>query len=176
MKTTEFLRKNKTSSRQSRQWYCTVDQWITEFDSLTTNKHGSITAESQNNAVALEQFVVPVDEDFPRCPISGEPFVRSEDEDGEELYRDAVKVLVTPRTPHIFEKSHPLGHMMDDIDSMRYMIVHKTLVMDSWLREGKSTTLEEVFKHPSCCGLNRDLLKKAATDEQDDDEIFVMVR
>lgn len=172
------MKKNKSGSRQCRQWFCTGDQWITDFDSLTLKKNEEVTNKNSNLEVdgsGVEQFVVPVDEDFPRCPISREPFERMKDDDGEDLYRNAVKVLVTPRTPHVFEKGHPLGHMMDEIDTIRYLIVHKKLVMDNWLREGKSCTLDEVLKHPQCRGFDREILKQAAADEQEDDEIFVML-
>jgi hypothetical protein len=160
--------------RKCREWYCDGDDWVTDFNALTSKKDGIKSSNPEVDTSSGDQFVVPVDEDFPRCPISREPFERFKDEDdGEDLYRDAVKVLVTPRTPLVFEKAHPLGHMMDDFENIRYLIVHKKLVMDKWLLEGKSATLDEVLKHPQCRGFERTLLKRAAGDEQDDDEIFV---
>jgi hypothetical protein len=176
LKSSDILKKTKAVSRQSRQPYCTIEQWVTDFFALVPDKNLATPSTSQltKQPESNDEFVVPVDEDFRRCPISGEPFKVFKDADGDELFLNAVQVFVTPKVANVFEKAKPIGHLLEAADDIRYLIIQKTLVLEQWLREDKCTTLEDVLAHPQCRGFNAELLKKAAGDEQTD-EIYMML-
>ena len=72
-----------------------------------------------------EEFVVPADENFTRCPVSKEAFETVwDDEEGAFMYRNAVKVLVTDAADkELFKMALPTEQT-----GMGYLIVHKPLV------------------------------------------------
>ena len=73
------------------------------------------------------EMIVPADEHFTRCPVSHETFVPEWDpEEGDYMYRNAVKVLVTQQAdPRLYEDSCDTGH-----PAIKYAIVHQKLVME----------------------------------------------
>jgi hypothetical protein len=189
-------RQRKEGTRTYRQWYCKESQWITDFGSLkrsdadkvpsssasasstmnTTNKShdGKQLAESQD-----EEMVLPADEHFTRCPVSNEAFLPEWDtEEGDYMYRNAVKVLIT-------EKADPLLYKMaqpTDYPLIRYIIVHQKLVMDGWLAAGKSGSLSETIpkiqqRYGVESAVSRVLVSaytQAAGEEEDSNDIFVL--
>jgi hypothetical protein len=84
-------------------------------------------------------MIVPADEHFTRCPVSNEAFIPEwDEEEGDYMYRSAVKVLVTATSdPSLFELCQSTPHPL-----LRYAIVHQLLVMDGWLASGKAITLQ----------------------------------
>lgn len=61
---------------------------------------------------------------------------------------------------------------------MRYLIVHKVLVLDSWLQSGKATTLSEALQRyatvPAALEVTKRLLA-AAGEEENEDDVFVVL-
>ena len=72
-------KQEQANERVCRQWYCTVLQWITDFSALAGsnsngNSHGQGSAPSGpgSSNMTTEEFVVPADEHFTRCPVCKE--------------------------------------------------------------------------------------------------------
>ncbi len=122
-------------------------------------------------------MVVAADEHFTRCPVSQEPFLPVWDyEEGDYMYRNAVKVLVTAKADSsLFHASAPTNHSL-----FRYAIVHQYLVMDRWLREGKAVSLRNAIALLASSPRNDDIIAslRTAADEEDDDgldDVFVLL-
>ncbi len=137
-----------------------------------------------------EVYVVPADEYFVRCPISREVFEQKWDsEEGEHMFRHAVKVLVTEAADaSVFSLGRPTSQ-----SGIRYLIVHKTLVMNGWLEQGRADTLRNAKLR--YLGQQQLLLQQtqaqqsqtaqaagdkcvsltAAAEDEDEDDIFVML-
>jgi hypothetical protein len=138
---------------------------------------------SSINTNTNEVFIVPADENFTRCPISKEAFESFwDDEEGELMYRNAVKVLVTESADPALYK---LGKETNQLN-VRYIIVHKLLVLDSWLMNGRADTLSRVKLRYSVCNstaseiVNASIsilnsLVAAAGDDEDEDDIFAII-
>lgn len=135
-----------------------------------------------------EEFIVPADEHFTRCPISREVFEAFfDEEEGEFMYRNAAKLLVTESADAGLFK---LGRATENKNShegdiVRYLIVHKLLVLDNWLQSGKATSLSEALQRYQAAGTKvpaaieaANRLKAAvaaAGDEEDEDDVFVVL-
>lgn len=138
-----------SQKRSFRKWYCKATDWISDFNALD-NKEGDDNKLDSNsiniNQSEVEEFIVPADELFTRCPISKEVFDTVWDEDeGEFMYRNAIKILVTDNTSSnksIFKLSKPIGQLGIHIG---YLIVHKLLVLDDWLKTGKAVSLKNAL-------------------------------
>lgn len=176
-----------------RQWYCKESQWLTDFGSLTVSGdtaggdrnemrggstwRGGEGATDEASSSDLE-MVVPADEHFTRCPVSHETFVPEWDpEEGDYMYRNAVKVLVTEDADYdLYEECHATSH-----PTIRYAIVNQKLVMDGWLSAGKAATLSDVLKkigekYSGGASNVGSAIKRAlstAADDEDPDDIFV---
>lgn len=188
-----LMKKKDQRERVCREWNCTLDQWITNFGELktlapsTTKQNGSggsnVPAGSSGDD---EEYIVPADEHFVRCPISHEVFRQDWDyEAGENIFHNAVKVLVTEAgDPNIVKVAQPIyaDSMSEEtvVQGIKYLIVHKPLVMDRWLSEGKAKTLLEVLRHlkeqqHSTYAIDLvDRLLQAAGDE-DEEDVFVIL-
>ena len=166
------------SERVCRQWYCTVLQWMTDFSALVGGKNkgqalGVVPPGS--SSTVTEEFVVPADEYFTRCPVSKEVFETVWDEDeGAFMYRNAVKVLVTEAADAaLYRLALPTDH-----PGVQYMIVHKILVLDGWLQSGRAETLAGATLRYEAMGRGSETasaLAAAAGDDEDDDDVFVML-
>lgn len=188
MKNTENQKKESDRSfrRLFRPWFCTARQWITDFGALGS---GGTAAETQEQEIAEEEEeerIVPANEFFTRCPISNEAFITFWDsEEGDYMYRNAVKVLCTEKVNKtLFKLGQPTGHPM-----FHYAIVHQLLVMDGWIATGKAVTLaslvEKLRAENEKRGAPRDdgvveALQAAITDDGvdvdiDDEDTFVLV-
>jgi hypothetical protein len=177
----EIHRKQELANeRVCRQWYCTSAQWITDFSTLNQGNTTKILVTTPSNGghgdgATTEEFVVPADEYFTRCPVSTEVFETVWDEDeGAFMYRNAVKVLVTEKADvKLFKQSKPT-----DVSDVQYMIVHKLLVMDGWLESGRADTLRGATLRYEAMGKGKETaeaLTAAAGDDEDGDDVFVML-
>jgi hypothetical protein len=185
----------RESKMTFRQWYCRESQWLTDFGSLRVSGDtgaddksaaqggwkagaGAIEGGVEDSSATDLEMVVPADEHFTRCPVSHEAFVPEWDpEEGDYMYRNAVKVLVTEDADYdLFEECQETSH-----PAIRYAIVHQKLVMEGWLSAGKAATLSDTLKRVGekysggASGVGsaiREALSTAADDE-DPEDIFV---
>lgn len=209
-----LLKKKSISSREYRDWYCTSSQWITDFNALHTNDMNtivtttntsssssissskdmnidSINNKSLTNIIEDVEYIVPADEFFTRCPVSREIFECVWDtEEGEMMYRNAVKVLIIDNVDHnLFKLAQSVSYLDNnssissnidnkDYNMIRYMIVHKILVMNQWLDTGKAVSLKDALLHYDSIGSNiRKLMENIVNIENDDeDEVFVVIQ
>jgi hypothetical protein len=135
-----------------------------------------------------EEFIVPADEHFTRCPISREVFEAFfDEEEGEFMYRNAAKLLVTDSADAaLFKLGRATGNKIpSEGDIVRYLIVHKLLVLDNWLLSGKATSLSEALQRYQAAGTKVPAAIEAANrlkaavaaggDEEDEDDVFVVL-
>jgi hypothetical protein len=147
-----------------REWYCLQSQWVSDFGAHapeggqeaagesvqmagggaegSSGGGGTLGSSSIPGALA-EEMIVPADEHFTRCPVSNEAFIPEwDDEEGDYMYKNAVKVLVTATSDEsLFDRCQPTAH-----EGLRYAIVHQLLVMDGWLASGKAITVQEAIR------------------------------
>lgn len=104
------------------------------------------------------------------------------------MYRNAAKLLVTESADAVLFK---LGRATDskntrEGDVVRYLIVHKLLVLDNWLQSGKATSLSEALQRYQAAGTKvpaaieaANRLKAAVTaagdEEEDEEDVFVVL-
>jgi hypothetical protein len=119
-------------------------------------------------------MVVPADESFPRCPVSHEVFVTFWDnEEGDYMYRNAVRVLLTEvADPALFKLAQPTS-----IAGVKYILVHKGLVLDRWLEAGRAVTVQSAMTQRRLHGSTSSLPDYAAADglEEDEADVFVLM-
>lgn len=178
------LRGEVSSERKCRQWYQTMQQWFgkdsnSELDKeanndqeKSANKNTSLKKADQS---AAEEYVVPADEFFIRCPISKEVFEKFwDDNEGEFMYRNAVKVLVTEAADsNIYSLGKPTVS-----SNIKYLIARKPLIVDSWLESGSASTLNEAIERYKSMGKDNvfiEELKQVAGEDEDGDDIFVLL-
>ncbi len=147
----------------SRQWYYQTHTWCEDFDDVVSTidqsieageagsshlaKEGSSNGVSAQNQTKLDddgwQYTVPADEHFIRCPVSKNKFVQKwDDDEGEMLYMNAVKVFVTEAADSaIFNIGQPTEH-----EGTHYLIVDKTLVLDPWRENGKAASVQDAIE------------------------------
>lgn len=171
-------KQDQANERVCRQWYCTVLQWMTDFSALgggNSKNQGHGSALSSSSSMVTEEFVVPADEHFTRCPVSKEVFETVWDEDeGAFMYRNAVKILVTEVADSVLYRLA----LPTEQDGVQYMIVHKLLVLDGWLQSGRAETLTGATLRYEAMGRGSDTataLAAAAGDDEDADDVFVML-
>jgi hypothetical protein len=193
----DFYRKKESlGEKVFRTWYSTANQWCSDKtgrgagggmkdgDASGGREGGrsgvddrSAGSRASTAAGSDEVFIVPADEYFVRCPVSKEVFESVWDEDeGEYMYRNAVKVLVTEKAdPAIYALGQPTTGAGDDV---HYLIVHKLLVLDVWLSQGRADSLKNTklrYAQMLDQGANKcELLTQAAEDE-DEEDVFVML-
>jgi hypothetical protein len=63
-------RAKKEAEQTYRTWYCTIEQWVTDFGRLRSEEE-QVEADRQQEAEQPEELMVKADEHFPKCPISG---------------------------------------------------------------------------------------------------------
>jgi len=93
--------------------------------------------------------------------------------EGETLYKDAVKVFVTIKADsNIFKLGKPTRR-----DSVNYVIVHKALVLDSWIENGRTATYRETVERYKTMGKSKEEINAliAAGEDEDADKVFVML-
>jgi hypothetical protein len=161
--------------------FCQLGAWVTDFNKLKvqTAEGGEEGAAGAGAALdglqADEERVLLADEYFTRCPVSKEVFEDIWDyEDGDIYYRNAVKILLAEvADPQLFKNSRPTSR-----PSVRYCIVHKSLVLDGWLEAGRATVLRNAVERYQAVGQNElaaDLLAAAGADEAAQDDVFVLL-
>ena len=137
--------------------------------------------QQQQQMQQQEQFIVPADEHFTRCPVSREVFEAFfDEEEGEFMYRNAARLLVTkPADSALFNLGRETENKVPDV---RYLIVHKLLVLDSLLQSGKATSLSEALQRYQAAGARvpaalevAERLRAAAGEEENEDDVFVML-
>ena len=199
VKNSERVRKAAIGERTSRAWYCTVNQWVSDFNSLTvqgsTHPGGGKDSGTAPGSAAPgmqrltstdglnedEERILLGDENFLRCPVSKEVFEFIwDDEESQIYYRNAVKVLVTAvADPDIYTKCFPTLRA-----EVRYCIVHTKLVLDEWLSCGKAATLRNAMLRYQAISKNEVVTNLLAAvglsvpfnEENDDlDNIFVLL-
>ena len=97
--------KETKSTRSFRTWYCTSSEWITDFNARTEDGRDKFLAHTVGGVYTAhtagsgqngkeggdaieEEFCVPADERYTRCPVSKEMFEQVWDEDeGAFMYR-----------------------------------------------------------------------------------------
>lgn len=124
---------------------------------------------------AGREYSVLADEQFTRCPISRERFVSIFDEDsGDMWYRNAARVLVTSladvSTYNLaMETEHP---------AVRYLIINKGLVLDSWLNIGKAASYNDAMQRYQAMGAEHSEKVtglQTALGQEDEDNCFVVL-
>lgn len=132
-------RAKKEAEQPYRDWYCSSEQWITDFGRLRNEEE---EADFQLEQEEPEELMVKADEHFPKCPISGETFLTiMDDEHGEWVYRNAVRVLLDEGAdPSLFRgKAQPLSQdeaSPDISKEYRYVIVSR-MVFEAWRAQGR---------------------------------------
>lgn len=187
MELKKALQKRK-EVREYREWYCTTAQWVTDFSALRLSGEAAPSSSSSGGrggadggpGGAEEEYVVPADEHFTRCPVSREVFeCLWDEEEGEMMYRNAVKVLVTEAAdPVMYAQAQPVPWAIDT--PVRYLIVHKLLVLDQWLSSGKAVPLQDAcIRYKTTGGATgqqrAERLQSAVGEDEDEEDIFVLL-
>jgi hypothetical protein len=134
---------------------------------------------------AQEEFILPADEHFTRCPVSREVFECVWDaEEGEMMYRHAVKVLVSEAADAaLYPLAQPVPWEGEDGAPgapVRYLIVHER-VLNQWLAAGKAVPLKDAViryktAHSGVVGQAKaDKLTGAVGQDDDEDDVFVLL-
>eukprot|EP01038_Epipyxis_sp_PR26KG_P007574 gene7574-10318_t len=217
--TDEFLERKKlvrkrkeNKEREFREYYCNSMQWVSNFNVLVDpNKenhdnygkgasnnamYGQNNNKNMNNNDVEEEFIVPADENFTRCPISKEIFESFYDEDeGEFMYRNAVKIIIPENIDnYIYSLGKPLDYTTSNTSTdnnnigVRYLIVHKILILNKMLTSGKAVTLKSAIEKYEQLNNNEnnndknnndnkmlDLLKNCSMDDESDEDVFVIL-
>lgn len=189
--TDEFLARKEMSHKKKssgekvhRQWYCTASQWVTDFQSLGVEqkndggsgpKGDTPNVEQSGSSGTDEIFIVPADEAFTRCPVSKEVFETVwDDDEGEFMYRNAVKVLLTHKADEALYKVAQVTVS----EGVKYLIVHKPLVLDGWLESGRADSLHRAklrYEQVESTKGTSQALTDASGDGEDEDDVFVLL-
>ena len=178
----QLRRKELEGARSCRQWMCLEAQWVSDFDALAAHSEqpvSSAVAADAADAALDPEVSVPADENFTRCPVSREVFETQWDEDeGEFVYKGAVRVLIPEgggaEDERLYRLGRPTAH-----EAVRYLIVHKRLVLDGWSSNGRAASLRSVVERYEVMGRGREepavAALLAAADGEDEDNIFVII-
>mmetsp|Transcript_29458 Transcript_29458/g.65335 ORF Transcript_29458/g.65335 Transcript_29458/m.65335 type:complete len:759 (+) Transcript_29458:162-2438(+) len=178
MERKKVFRKHQ-GERACRDWYCTGAQWISDFNALGVGEGVLVVAETVASAQSgvEEEFVVPADEHFTRCPVSRELFeVNFYADEGGMMYCNAVRVLVTEAADEaLYKVAQPWGD--DENAPVRYLIVHKLLVLDQWLLSGRAASLRDtLLRYQSVPGgAEKVAALREAEDDDEEDDVFVLL-
>ena len=125
----------------------------------------------------VREYSVLADELFTRCPISRERFVSTFDgESGEMWYKNAAKVLVTSMGDvQVYNLAKDTEH-----PQVRYVIVNKPLVLDSWIESGKAASFTDTLQRYKAMGAEHsekitDLQMAVQGEGEDEETYFVML-
>jgi hypothetical protein len=180
--------RQRKEGRSVRQWYIKESQWITDCGVFSTGEETERSKAATpspadgagDDTQQEEEMVVPADEHFTRCPVSHEAFMPEwDEEEGDFMYRHAVKVLITAKADNsLFKVSQSTGHPL-----IRYAIVHQNLVMDGWQSSGKAVTLADGLvlaskQHGDGSDVYRTIVNAfmaAAGEDEDTNDIFVLI-
>lgn len=160
----KFSKENTGKKLEHRAWYSKYELWLDDNivpKNAIALPEGSLdTQQEEDNDI----YVVPFDEQFTRCPVSKEQFETFwDDDEGGLMFRNAVKVLVTEAADaNIFQLGKPTS-----VADVRYCVVHKLLVMDGWVSNGKAVRLSSLSTE------KQDLVNAAG--DEDEDDIFVII-
>lgn len=163
-------------ARESREWYCSCSQWISDFNSLAVRDGsggsgatfgsgaktgGSAAAADEVGTSATsggEEYIVAADEHFTRCPISREIFETTFDAvEGAMLCRNAVKVFVAP--PALLGNS-TAATAAGDMDTAAvyglgrpteeepqvHYLIVHKYVVDRWLAQGQAASFANALQ------------------------------
>jgi hypothetical protein len=185
----EASRKREISGEKVyRNWFATCVQWVSDFNALHGDHHtdhsllhtqakSTKTSSVQGSEESKRVFVVPADDIFTRCPVSKEVFETFWDqEEGEFMFRNAAKVLVTQAADeNIFKISQPTSHQ-----SVKYCILHKLLVLDGLIANGRADTLRHATARYLSTGtvVAKDKVAElvaAVGNDDNQDDIFVIL-
>jgi hypothetical protein len=205
---TQLLRRMSAKAIRRRPWFCSEQEWNTDYGETSGKAAERAIAEaaqreSSNEAVPSgrkgadydgrcggkgrggggngasdgREYSVLADENFPRCPISRERFVSVFDSDsGDMWYKNAAKVLVTSLADvQVFNLSKETEH-----PKVRYIVVNKGLVLDSWLESGKAAAYPDCVQRYSADGMGAEYMEKlsdlgVAVAGEEEDDCFVML-
>jgi len=144
-------KKTRLAGRICRLFYGPSREWTRKKSISVLIKHTALSEKSYNIVESItttddhcDEMVVPADGKFQRCPISNESFLTMWD-DGELVYRDAVKVLVVPSENKGANDVYELGCALDGT-IVRYLIVNKSLVLDVWMKEKKVESIKNCIE------------------------------
>lgn len=176
----QLRKKEASGERDKREYYCTTRQWVTNFGAASAividSKKGRESDGSSDDESGT--YILPADENFTRCPVSREVFETFwDDEEGEMMYRNAVRVLVTEAAD---KDIFALGLPCSD-PTIRYLIVHKLLVMDDWLNAGKADTLMRAkLRYDQSMATDKgkqlgEALTICAGEDEDENDVFVLL-
>ena len=172
----EMRAEQARSKPPHREWYWRITEWISNARAADAAKEEGALEKLRGRAdKAEEEFIVPADEHFTRCPVSKEVFETVwNDEEGGFMYRHAARVLVTQLADKAVYK---LGQPTED-PSVKYVVAHKLLVVNDWLSAGRCATLKDAMLRYGAMGKARadvDKLRVAAGADEDDEYVFVML-
>lgn len=159
-------------------------QWVTDCGALGTGGAGgsgaSLSGRPDKGGPSSgapvfdddEEMVVPADENFPRCPVSNEVFEPIWDnEEGDFMYRNAVKVLLTEEAdPKLYSKSQNTHQ-----PGVRYALIHKRMALDGWLEIGKAISLKDAMLLRKSNPIGMADYAAAGNVDEDEDDVFVIL-
>lgn len=175
----EASRKREISGEKVyRNWFATCAQWVSDFNALGRDNEAPLYAKSGQGSEEVKRVsVVPADDTFTRCPVSKEVFDTFWDqEEGEFMFRNAAKVLVTQAADeNIFKISQPTSH-----PNVRYCILHKLLVLDGLIANGRADSLRQATARYLSTGTSATKEKVAELEasignNENHDDIFVLL-
>jgi hypothetical protein len=179
-----------------RQWFCSVKIWTSNIKLGTTTGLGAssmmkdkstLSSNSSNDSTntaksSTKKFICTADDLFVRCPISKEAFETVWDQSrGELIYINTVKVYLNDKCD---EKLYKLAQLASTsaTNNVKYMIVHKLLVMDGWISDGRASTFKEIINRYGLMGRKKEndsylMNIQACIDDEgeDEDECFVLL-
>jgi hypothetical protein len=207
---TQLLRRMSAKAIRRRPWFCSEQEWNADYGEASGKAAERALAEAAqressneaapsgrkgadydgsgggggkvrggggNGASDGREYSVLADENFPRCPISRERFVSVFDSDsGDMWYKNAAKVLVTSLADvQVFNLSKETEH-----PKVRYIVVNKGLVLDSWLESGKAATYPDCAQRYGADGMGAEYMEKlsdlgVAIAGEEEDDCFVML-
>ena len=178
-----------------RPWFCAEEAWLADYgaNAAAAAEEAWVAAASADDGDAilksvgtsadtakageedLRAYSVLADELFTRCPVSRERFVANFDEEsGDMWYKHAAKVFVTAAADvTVFNLGKDTVH-----PKIRYVIVNKPLVLDSWIETGKAAKLNNTIeRYEAMGGENSEKIidLRTATAGEDEDMCFVML-
>ena len=179
-----------------RPWFCSEEAWQLDYgvtvaaaldeallaaasadDGDAIIKPAGASADAAKIAAeeSSQEYSVLADEMFTRCPVSRERFVSTFDEDsGDMWYKQAAKVFVTAAADvTVFNLGKDTVH-----PKIRYVIVNKPLVLDSWIEVGKAAKFGNTVERYEAMGGEygeKIMDLKTAAGGEDEDMCFVML-
>lgn len=165
-----------------REWHCNLVQWATDFGSLLDqNKENmaEIGDNSNNNNNQLidnlnyEDFLLPLDARFEKCPVCHERFDTKWDETLQDMVSvDAVQLLI----PEIYGAN--LFHLGIETGNpgVRLIVVKVSYVLSPWIKSGKVASIQDaVAKFRENDRAFADALVQAMDEENFESKVYVLI-